>query len=129
MIEPGLYTHLVAQVPSVAGRVRPGVLEQNETYPAITYEAISDPRGYDHAGADGMIEARYQISSWGGRGRGAYKVAQDVAQEVETALAGFTGAMGGVTVASIRHEGGSSPYDQEVEVHRRMDDYVIQYTR
>lgn len=125
MLEEGLNTRLRAQVTSVANRVYPERLPQNPTYPALTYRAIVDPKGYDHGGPDGTVEARVQITTRST----SYGEMREVDEEVNAALDDFTGSMGGVAVAAVFNQGGPDLVDHEVkpEVHFKPRDFLFQY--
>lgn len=129
MIEIGLNARLRAQVPSVGNRVYPVHFPQNVVYPALTYEDASDPKGHDHGGPDGTVEARYTVTVAGGTGPGGYRAMKETSKEVEDALDGFSGAMSTEAVASIRCEGGADQYDDEMLVHFRAIDFIILYTQ
>lgn len=123
MIKTELYAHLTANVPAVAGRIYPVLLPQNPTYPAITYRLISDPREYSLDGADGLVEARYQIEAWA-------KLESQVDAIVEVirlAMNAFVGVFGLIDVSRARNVGGVDLYDPEVEVHHTAVDYLIRY--
>lgn len=125
MIEAELRDHLVANVPTVSGRVYPVLLPQSPTYPALTYQLISDPRGHTHDGPDGLVDARYQITTWAPRE--AYADVKATADAVRIALDGFTGIWGAFFVGLIFHDGGVDLYDPDVEVHHNATDYIIRY--
>lgn len=109
--------------------MHPVILPQNGTYPALTVQLISDPRGITHSGIDGLVEARYQITAWGITDLSA----SALADEVRAGLHGRTGAMGAVAVSNIRHAGGSAQYEPDVGpagsagLYSYPVDYLIQY--
>ena len=124
MIGVGIRSVLAAAATSVDSRVHPKKLPQNTSYPALTYEIVSDPRGHTHDGPDGRVEARVRVTAWSP----SYADVAEATGEVKDALDGYLGAMGDVRVWSVRHTGGRDLYDSEVHVHHRPVDYLIQYT-
>lgn len=126
MIEAGIYGRLASEVTSVGGRIYPKRLTQNVVYPALTYQVISDPRGHDHGGPDGTVQARVQVTAFST----SYLEMKTVLDAVRTALDGFTGEIGGVQVAAVFHAGGRDLLDSEVkpEVHYNPTDYMVQFT-
>ena len=91
-IEQALRTELVNAATTAAGRVYPQKLPQDAVLPAITYAKISAPRGYDHDGPDGLVDARFQVSCWAT----TYLVVKALVAQVITVLSAFSGTMGGV---------------------------------
>lgn len=123
MIEAELRDHLAANVPAIDGRIYPVLLPQDPTYPALTYQLISDPRGHTHDGPDGLVDARYQITTWSR----VYADVKDTTNAVRLALDGFKGVWGPFFVGLIFHDGGVDLYDPDVEVHHNATDYIIRY--
>lgn len=123
---PGLVSRLKSEVSAVDGRVYPVRLPQNPRYPALTYELISDPRRYSGDGDDGLVEARMQVSGFADR----YGALREALDEVAAALSGFTGDLGGTSVAMIRHEGTRDLFDDRADedgIYHAASDYVIEY--
>jgi hypothetical protein len=124
VIESGLFTRLNTQVTSVSGRVYPKVAPQNVTFPAITYELVSDPRGNTHQGPDGTVQARYMVTVFAK----SYLQSKTIAGEIKNAMQGFTGAMGtGVVVASVFAAGGRDLFDQDLRIYHVAQDFFINY--
>lgn len=123
MIEAELVEHLTANVPSIGGRIYPVHAPQNPTHPYITYKRISDPRLYSLDGANGLVEARYQIESWST----TYADKSTTAEALRLALDGFSGVWGPFEVSRIRLEGGPDEYDPEVKIYRDIRDFIIRY--
>jgi len=129
MIEAALRTHALASAPLVAlvgGRIYPSVLPQNPTYPAITYFRVSGPRLYDHGGASGMAEARIQFDCWAS----TYSAVKAVAAALRVALSGYSGTVGGVTIASIYLDSEIDSYEPnegDTGDRRVSMDFMIRY--
>lgn len=124
MIEAELRDHLVANVLIVGGRVHPVLLPQNPTYPALTYQLISDPREHSLEGVDGLVEARYQLTAWAL----LYADVRSTTEAVRVALDGFSGTWGAYEVSRAMNVGGVDLYDPDVEVHHTAVDYLIRYS-
>ena len=126
MIEEGLRSVLVTNVTLVGGRVFPTIRAQGSPYPSVVYQLISDPARYALDGPTGLVEARFQINSYGL----TYGAMKAVARQVRAALDGFVGTMGGLPVSLVKYEGGSDRYDQDGDldgVHAHRADVMIQY--
>ena len=90
-IEEALRTELVNAATTAGSRVYPSRLPPTPVYPALTYQKVSGVRTYTHGGADLLAEPRFQVTNWGE----SYSDAKILADEVRTALSGFSGTMGG----------------------------------
>ena len=90
-IEESLYTALVAAGTAAGARVYPQLLPQNPTFPAITYSRIASRREYAHGGTTAINDILFQVSCWGA----TYTAAKALSAQVQAALAGFTGLLGG----------------------------------
>jgi len=86
-IKQALFAHLKNLV---NGRMYPGRLPQEPTYPAITYRRISDAGLMAHDGPGDLNTARFQFDC-----HGTHAQAEDTATAIKQALNGFTGIMGG----------------------------------
>jgi len=77
----------------VASRIYPVELPEQATMPAVTYRRIDTPTAHMLSEARSSWEyPRFQVTSWGA----TYASAKAVNAEVQTALDGFAGTMGGV---------------------------------
>ncbi len=123
-IEDGLRTHLIADAPVTAlvvARVYPLKLPQSPTYPALTYEIISDIpyRGLD--GDHDKERIRVRVHCWSA----TYAGATDLARKVRTALSDFKGLMGTVEVSSTKFESWNDIFEDVPEVYRRVVDFMV----
>ncbi len=123
-IETGLRTHLLADGPVAAlvvARVYPLKLPQSPTYPALTYEIISDIPHRALAGDSDLERVRVRIHCWAA----TYTGAIDLAAKVRTAVADFSGLMGTATVRSVKFESWNDIFEDVPEVYRRVADFFI----
>ncbi len=123
-IETGLRTHLLADGPVAAlvvARIYPIKLPQSPTYPALTYEIISDIPHRSLAGDSDLERVRARIHCWAA----TYTGAIDLAAKVRTAVGDFSGLMGTTTVRSVKFETWNDLYDDVPEVYRRVADFYI----
>ena len=123
-IETGLRTHLLADGPVAAlvvTRVYPLKLPQSPTYPALTYEIISDIPHRALAGDSDLERIRVRIHCWAA----TYTGAVDLAGKVRTAVADFSGTMGTTEVPSVKFETWNDLFEDVPEVYRRVVDLII----
>ena len=123
-IETGLRTHLIADAPVTAlvvARIYPDILPQKPTYPALTYEIISDIPYRALAGDSDREVVRARIHCWAKTATGR----DDLSRKVRTALADFSGLMGTTAVSSVKFESWNNLYDDVPEVYRRVADFMI----
>ncbi len=123
-IETGLRTHLLADGDVgalITARVYPIKLPQSPTYPAITYEIISDIPHRSLAGDSDLERVRARIHCWAE----TYGAAVDLAGKVRTAVADFSGTMGSTVVPSAKFETWNDIFEDVPEVYRRVVDFII----
>ncbi len=123
-IETGLRTHLLADGPVAAlvvARVYPIKLPQSPTYPALTYEIISDIPHRSLGGDSDLERVRARIHCWAT----TYTGAIDLAAKVRAAVGDFSGLMGTTTVRSVKFETWNDLFDDVPEVYRRVADFYI----
>ncbi len=123
-IETGLRTHLIADAPVTAlvvARIYPLKLPQSPTYPALTYEIISDIPHRALAGDSDLERVRARIHCWAA----TYSGAIDLAAKVRTAVGDFSGLMGTTTVRSVKFETWNDIFEDVPEVYRRVADFFI----
>lgn len=126
MIETGLNARLRAEVAAVSNRVYPTILPHDVTFPAITYQRISDPRLHSADGADRLVAARYQVTTFAQR----FDQMKVAANQVRLALDGWSGTMGDHDVARVQHLGGRDAFERDADeegVHSDQSDYLIIY--
>lgn len=107
----------------VGVRVYPQLLPQRATKPAVTYQRISADRE-SAMGADiDLVWARMQISSWAA----TYSEAKALARQVRLALQRWGGTAAGVVVDEVFILNEIDRYEDEVEIHRVIQDFKMWY--
>lgn len=109
----------------VGARMYPTALPQNATFPAISYQLVSEIRTPTMLHPDTLPEARVQIDAWGK----TFAQAHAVAEALRECLDGFRGQMDspGIYVGGIFADTGRTFYESEPELHRVSRDYIIHY--
>lgn len=105
-------------------RIYPLRLPQGYTLPAISFQRISTDR--EHVIDDGPIGwawARFQLDMWAE----TYAEVRQLAEAVRQALDGYNDEMGDVTVAGAFAEGERDLYEEQTEIYRVTQDYLIPY--
>ena len=98
-LEKGLYTKLVAASTTASSRIYPD-LPQGVTFPAIRYSRITTERRLSLNSTVGVTSATIQVDSFAT----SYSAAKTLADEVRTALHGFSGTLGTLTARLIKLE-------------------------
>ncbi|HYF94421.1 MAG TPA: DUF3168 domain-containing protein [Symbiobacteriaceae bacterium] len=109
----------------VASRVHPLILPQKPTYPAITYQVISDVAERNLGGV-ARRRARVQLSCWGR----SYAEATQVAGKVSADLQDFQGVMGGAGgpyIMDCNALDQSDQHEPQVGIYRVPVDALILY--
>jgi hypothetical protein len=119
-IEHSIYSILSADTlitAAVSTRIYPSIIPQNAAMPCITYQQISGVREQLLSGADGLVEARFQINCWSP----TYGGARLLADYTRQALAGYQGEEDGCYIQDIQlaDENDMPQYDTEKEIISR----------
>ena len=77
-----------------SSRIRPNVLNQGETLPAITHQLVSQTTVYPLGGDSGLARARVQIDCYADTSIKAAELGDDV----HAALSFYQGTVGGVVI-------------------------------
>lgn len=113
----------------IGSRMHPLLLPQNSTYPAASYQLISDSdedtrTHSDRVGDSRLTRPRIQVDSWAK----TYLEAKDLARKIKDAVAGFIGTMGTLEVRGVWLDRMSDDYEDDSETYRVSQDYVLWYT-
>jgi hypothetical protein len=110
-------------------RIYPMRLPQSPTYPAITYQNVSDTEEYSHGGRSGLQVARVQFSIWGkdASGSSGYDSVYAVLRQLKLALVGHDGAMGN-HIAKSTPLGGRDLPESEPGIYHHAIDFQIALT-
>jgi hypothetical protein len=105
-------------------RIYPLRLPQGYILPAISFQRISTDR--EHVIDDGPIGwawARFQFDMWAE----TYEEVRPLAEAVRQALDGHNNTMGSIMVAGAFAEGERDLYEEQTEIYRVTQDYLIPY--
>jgi hypothetical protein len=123
-----IFTHL-PDVLSVGERVYPMSLPQGAELPAVTWQLVSDDPLVSHDWAQDhplydarrYEQSRIQFSTWAG----SFDDAEELAEELRTAITGYRGLWGDVQIESVLPVLSLDDYEPETGLFRRIGDYVI----
>lgn len=100
-----------APVSAIVGtRISPGVINEGDALPAITYEVIDSVPQDTKDGASTLDVVRVDIDFWGE----VLDTLKDLANKSRTVLERFTGTAAGVTISGTRFIGERSDDFQEI---------------
>lgn len=112
MIEVALFqilTGYAGLTALVGARAYPLLLPQNCTLPAVTYQRITTPREYSHAGPSGIASPTFQFNVWDSD----ILRAKQVAEQVRGALHGARNTtVAGVKIGGVTCVDEGDSYDQ-----------------
>ena len=111
----------------VGDRVYALTLPQNEVFPAIQYQIISDTGDYVMDGEDGVNNTRMQIGAWAD----SYAAAKDLSEKIRAALSGYIGAAG-VDIQAIFRVNEDPDLEELINGKNRFrisTDYLIHFAK
>lgn len=109
----------------VGARIYPASLPQGATYPALTYQIITEDDQNTVADVGDLKWSRVQVDSWAG----TYAAAKSLADLVNAALNVKKSVLVGVTIVSSSMVGGRYFFEEAVKAHRRSRDYGCWYNK
>ena len=121
MIEAAIRSILIndATVKAITTRCYPVALPQSPTYPLILYTKITGMRDHHLQGPSGHAHPRFQIEAWAK----TYTEAKTLADAIREALDGYSGTAAGTKIGSCLIESERDDYQNEIDVHRVIQDY------
>ena len=121
MIEAAIRSILIndATVKAITTRCYPVALPQSPTYPLILYTKITGMRDHHLQGPSGHAHPRFQIEAWAK----TYTEAKTLADAIREALDGYSGTAAGTKLGSCLIESERDDYQNEIDVHRVIQDY------
>ena len=125
-VESDLKARLVADATVdglVDGRIYPGALPQNPTYPAVSYFRVSATRLYNLKGTASRVTARFQIDCWAA----THITARALADAIRASLHAVVGTMGSTSIGYIRLDNETDQYEDAVKEFRVIMDWFIDY--
>lgn len=123
-IETALYGYLstyAGLTALVSTRIYPLQLPPKPTLPAVTYAKVSGPRIRAMGNTNQGGRPRFQLLCWGE----TYAGSKAVAAQVQAALEGYSGVMGGVTVRGIDQENEIDDHDPDTQRYFTILDFTI----
>lgn len=95
---------------------------QDVKVPYIIIIKVSGPRVQSHDGMSHLVNARVQVSIFGS----TYKDCKQIAQQVQSSLAAFSGVMGGgMEVGNILYINETDFYETNTLLYHVAQDYMI----
>lgn len=126
-IDTALYTRLsgFAGLAALVGTgIYPPPAPQDATYPLVTFQQISGVRTHVMGPNEtGFVDARFQVDSWATSSTSA----RAVAEQVRLALSCYRGTSDTIVIDLVVIENEQALYDDEVELHRIIHDYIVHY--
>lgn len=119
-----LFTFLAAAATSAESRIYPNALPQGVTLPAIRYLEVSEPPERTYSGPSLLQYPRYQLDCVAD-GEDAYLDAVRLANQVITAIDGFTGNMGTTQVFAGFKEDKRDSFDPDTGRHTVSVDVIV----
>lgn len=103
-------------------RVYPGEIPQGSSFPAITYNLISEQRLLTMQGPTSAVAKRMQIDAWAT----TFGAAWELAEAIRVALDGFRGTMGDTEIQGIECSS-SNPTapEPDTKLKRVSRDFII----
>jgi len=126
-IEQALHTKLAgtaALTALVGERIYFRKAPQDVLKPYLVFFKVSAPREHSHDGASGLAVTRWQFSTFAE----TYKGAKDVTQQIQAALQGFSGVMGGdggVFIGASLYVDENDYYESDSRLFHIAADYRI----
>lgn len=113
---------------SASGRIWPQSIPQPRAQgdlelPAVVYSIPSAVRVDAKKGRTGYVETRVRVASYAK----SYKAAQDLADEIETALADYQGAWSGGDISRVKFLLSIDDWDEDVKAHSVKMDFMIHH--
>jgi len=124
MFVEDLFSFLSDQATNAAARIYPNVLPQGVTLPAIRYFQVSDPSMHTQSGRSNLRHPRWQLDCYAE----TYLAARSLAEQVITAIDGYTGLMGSSTCHAGFEENMRDNHDPETNRHWVSVDVEIWYS-
>ena len=124
MFVEDLFSFLSDQATDAASRIYPQELPQGVTLPAIKYLQVSDPAMHTQSGRSNLRHPRWQLDCYAE----TYLAAHRLADQVVTAIDGYTGPMGKKTCYAGFEENMRDNHDPDTGRHWVSVDVVIWYS-
>jgi hypothetical protein len=128
LFEEALFTFLSDAATNAGSRIYPNALPQGATLPAMRYFKVSDPPEQTHSGKSQLRHPRYQVDCIADGDEG-YKDAVSLAEQVITAVDGYSGAMSTFTVHAGFRDEMRDNFDPETGRHIVQVDLILWHNK
>jgi hypothetical protein len=98
-------------------------LPQTPTLEAVTFQQISGPRVHAFGSDPGLVQARFQVDSWGNTA----EEAEDLAAATRGALSRWRGTVDSTVVQDSALENEIPFFEDEAGHYRMFQDYLIAF--
>lgn len=110
---------IVASVP--AARIYPAPLKDNPTYPAITYNQVSQDNISSHSGNSNLAQTRLQLTLWAA----TYDTAQALRTEIKRVVRDYRGVVRSIRIDRVRFDNDLTGVDPDTQIQQRFIDLLI----
>lgn len=124
-MEKAIFDILTTDVPvsSITTQVSPSKIPQGASFPAITFQRISNAPEDTKDGVSTLDVIRIDVDIWNDN----YEDGRDLADKVRTALDRKSGTFAGRKIQSIRFETDRELFDDNLEIYHFNQEYSIRY--
>lgn len=112
-------------VSAITTQISPSSIPQDATYPAITFQRISNDPSDTKDGVSTLDVIMLDIDIW----NDVYATGKDLADKVRTALDRTSGTYAGRVIQSIRFETDRELFDDNLEIYHFNQEYSVRYKR
>ena len=120
-IEGALFSILSAAATNAGSRVYPQRFPDNTTYPAISYNRVSNAITYSRDGDDSQDAVRFQLDLVGT----TYEQARALEQQAKAALSFYSGTPDREAIGRIYIQNVQSDFETGTDIYRMIMDIVI----
>ncbi len=124
-----LATRLSAAVASISGRAYRVRLPQSVTYPALTYRVVSAEQLQAINGPMTTGTKRIEVTVWCDMDAGGHTQAKATAEEVRTALDGWSGTEDSTVVSSVTLQGDVDLWDDQLGAYGIPQDFFVMFNQ
>lgn len=114
---------LNSTVAAITTRCYPVTLPQSPMLPLVLYTKVTGERDHHLKGASGMAYPRFQVEAWAN----TYAGAKTLASAIRNALDDYHGTVGTVDIRSILIQSERDTYEDAVECHRVIMDFMVRH--
>lgn len=108
----------------VSGRIYVLILPETPTFPAITFQRISETPDSTLDGPGTFNEIRLQLDCWS---TASHSEVSQIADAISGAINGFSGTSTGVTIYNVMRDGSQDMYEPTPPTYRRSIDFKVQF--